>query len=448
MTRAQTMRRQFLREMDTLIEDVTTLCDNTNKQKQLSLQPAAVPGSESGGHAPAPNTSGGDAHPKRSLADKAFVWRESQLSVLLRQPNFRTIYHIFVSVFILFTAKVLLNEYLETDERFISLPLLRWNFTGFFDRVVPTWYGARLHVRARMTTCSHMPSSVAISSLCVLHAGGWGGMRCCRLCMFAGHALVVPLMWLWRRAILSRTVYAAIYAVLLTGFVIGGGVLIQRLQLPVANGFLLLCEQVRPRARKTPAKTHRFCTPNTGPLTADLLGGLCGLRGADAYGHENARLLPREHSHQQSAGGRCTRRGPGRPDRHGQCATRRHIRRSSACVCGVPFLPDAHLPQCLPALTKGTTHTTGLGWLSSTTKNSARRHTACVSLSSVFGGLIDSHCAAGAVVGCVVRKTHRSDGVRHCFRWAKCAAASSTHTSSLRRSVCQNLPKPHSNRVT
>jgi hypothetical protein len=194
LARAQALRAQCVAEMDRLVEEVSEVCEETKRQKQASFENAhpVVGGAVAG--APPTDVLGDQvlnalpsplwrfpllptAHfliasfslftffkcvmvqPKRVLATKSFQWRESQLSVLLRQPNFRTIYHIFVSILLLFTAKILLNEYLAARDgaepfQAWSLPLLVWNFGGFTTKVVPLWY-VQHHKRITPQTATH-----------------------------------------------------------------------------------------------------------------------------------------------------------------------------------------------------------------------------------------------------------------------------------------------------
>jgi len=96
------------------------------------------------------------------------------------------------------------NEYFMSDHRFISLPMLRWNFGGLLTHVVPTW-----------------------------------------LAMFGVHSLIVPVMWLWRQRYLTTCTYAVLYTVFQCGFVGGFGWLHHTFNLPLGSSFIILCEQVR-----------------------------------------------------------------------------------------------------------------------------------------------------------------------------------------------------------
>ncbi len=98
--------------------------------------------------------------------------------------------------------------------------------------------------------------------------------------MFVFHSLVVPVMWGWRRGWYGDTVYALGYWIVQLSFVGVFGWLTLRLDLPTANGFLVLCEQTRMGMKmhafyRESIKTARIqrsgegpkITPETDPLT-------------------------------------------------------------------------------------------------------------------------------------------------------------------------------------
>lgn len=184
--RATAMKESFNNKMDTFLTDVAALCEVSRRHKERAVGKA--PGTE-----------------KKHGREKVFEWRESMLNVMFRTTaEFRTVYHIFFAILIIFTCKTMLNEYYKEDGRIITLEMLRWNFAHLFDQVLPLWLG-----------------------------------------MYATMFITVPLMWIWRRNFVGDIVYWLLYAVLQSVFLAGYGAAIWRLKLPIASAMICLCEQVR-----------------------------------------------------------------------------------------------------------------------------------------------------------------------------------------------------------
>eukprot|EP00744_Colponema_vietnamica_P010628 GILI01015002.1.p1 GENE.GILI01015002.1~~GILI01015002.1.p1 ORF type:complete len:607 (+),score=130.50 GILI01015002.1:145-1821(+) len=73
-----------------------------------------------------------------SFGEKMFTKRDSMLSILLLDPNFQTIYNIFVALLVMLGIHIIVREWFETG-RILDMSLWVWCFGRFSDVVIPYW---------------------------------------------------------------------------------------------------------------------------------------------------------------------------------------------------------------------------------------------------------------------------------------------------------------------
>ena len=121
--KASTLRLSIDSQMGELLSSVNQLC-NFSRQKKEEMAKQRPKSSQGTRYYP--------------TQERLFKWRESALSVLFQTAEFRTIYHFFVSIFILFTAQLMVNALFDDDGlKFIHMDLIRWNFGKLFSHVIP-----------------------------------------------------------------------------------------------------------------------------------------------------------------------------------------------------------------------------------------------------------------------------------------------------------------------